>query len=293
MVTAPTTKRFPSSRCASAIQIVRPHESARRPSASRIALGSFLIAGWLCVVSCQAALARTLPMVTTNILQRTFHLRFRGSTGTCFTVDLDNRHYIVTAAHVVAGIAKSDHIEIQHDSDWDTIAVQTVGVTAAPADVAVLAPPKILSPLHPLGVYGYGYSLSQDVYFLGFPYEFQMDDFQQELNRGFPLPLVKKGIISALASRHTGQNIILIDGHNNPGFSGGPVVYSSPGGLNVCAVISGYKSRAEPVLLAGQSTPLSWQYNTGIIVATEISAATKLIRANPIGFELPHSTTAA
>src|SRR6059058_5797479 len=102
-------------------------------------------------------------MVSTNILQRTFHLRFRGSTGTCFTVDLDNRHYVVTAAHVVAGIAESDEIEIHQDNNWHTIAVQKVGVTAAPADVAVLAPPQILSPLHPLGVHGRGYYLSQDV----------------------------------------------------------------------------------------------------------------------------------
>jgi S1-C subfamily serine protease len=242
-----------------------------------------------------AGLARTFLMVTTNILQRTFHLRFRRGTGTCFTVDLDNRHYIVTAAHVVAGMSESDQIEIQRENNWQTIVVQTVGVTTAPADVAVLAPPGILSPLHPLGVHGSNYHLSQDVYFLGFPYGFRMD-LRQELNRGFPLPLVKKGIISALASRHTGSNIILIDGHNNPGFSGGPVVYSSPGRpneLNVCAIVSGYESRAEPVLLAGQSTALSWQYNTGIIVATEISAATNLIRANPIGFEIPQRTSTA
>jgi hypothetical protein len=229
-------------------------------------------------------------MVTTNILQRTFHVRYGGSTGTCFTVDLDGRHYLLTAAHVVQGIAQADEIEIQQDNNWHRIPVQTVGVTAAPADVAVLAPNQILSPLHPLGVHGGGYSLSQDVYFLGFPYGFQMD-LQQELNRGFPLPLVKKGIISAFALKQTGSNIILIDGHNNPGFSGGPIVYFSPErpkDLNVCAIVSGYKSRTEPVLLGGQSTALSWEYNTGIIVATEISAATNLIRANPIGFEIPN-----
>lgn len=229
-------------------------------------------------------------MVSTNILQRTFHLRFRGGSGTCFTVDLDNRHYIVTAAHVVAGIEQSDQIEIHRDNRWHVIAVNKVGISTAPADVAVLAPSQILSPLHPLGVHGSNYYLSQDVYFLGFPYGFHMD-LRQELNRGFPLPLVKKGIISAIASKQFGSNIILIDGHNNPGFSGGPVVYSSPDRpkeLNVCAIVSGFQSRKEPVLLEGQSTAMSWQYNTGIIVATEISVATNLIRANPIGFEIPH-----
>lgn len=234
-------------------------------------------------------------MVTTNILQRTFHLRFRGSSGTCFTIDFEGRHYVVTAAHVVEGIQESDDVELFQSERWHRLTVRRVGVSTSPADVAVLAPAQILSPLHPLDIRGIGYYLSQDVYFLGFPYGLQMD-LKPELNRGFPLPLVKKGIISALASNQSGPNTIFLDGHNNPGFSGGPVVYTVPNRpkeLNVCAIISGFRSEEHPVFLEGQATQLSWRYNTGIIVATDICAATTLIRSNPIGFELPAQTMEA
>ncbi len=40
-------------------------------------------------------------MTIANILNRTFHMSYGGSTGTCFTVDVDGRQYLVTARHVV------------------------------------------------------------------------------------------------------------------------------------------------------------------------------------------------
>ena len=42
--------------------------------------------------------------VTTNILRRTFRMRHRDKCGTCFTVDVDNRRYLVTARHLVETI---------------------------------------------------------------------------------------------------------------------------------------------------------------------------------------------
>jgi hypothetical protein len=40
----------------------------------------------------------------------------------------------------------------------------------------------------------------------------------------FSVPLIKKAIISATVHEH-GATVLLLDGHNNPGFSGGPIVY--------------------------------------------------------------------
>ena len=62
--------------------------------------------------------------------------------------------------------------------------------------------------------------LSQDVYFLGFPYDLTNDG--GTINRNFPIPLIKKGILSAIQVGEV--KTLLLDGHNNPGFSGGPVV---------------------------------------------------------------------
>lgn len=228
-------------------------------------------------------------MVSSNILQRTFHVKFGTGEGTCFTIDLDGRHYIVTAAHVVEGIKEEDELFLNRNNSWHPFPVRRVGVSSGAADIAVLAPMEVLSPLHPLGVDGADAYLSQDVYFLGFPYGLQMD-FDPQVNRGYPLPLVKKGIISALPARQDGAQPVLIDGHNNPGFSGGPVVFvphAEPRSLKVHAVISGFRGERLPVLIGAQATSLSWLYNTGIIVATDITVAIMLIRSNPIGCKLP------
>lgn len=229
-------------------------------------------------------------MVNSNILQRTFHLRFGGGTGTGFTVDLDGRHYLVTAAHVVEGIRELDVIWVNREQAWQEVPVRLVGRSIANGDIAVLAPDDLLSPLHPLRLGAQGIHLAQNVWFLGFPYGIQMD-MPLALNRGFPLPLVKKAIISAFLTLQGGRVLsFLMDGHNNPGFSGGPVIFPSGGPSDppqVCAVISGYRQEHEPVLMDGQPTPLTWADNTGIIVATEMSAAVELIRANPVGIEVP------
>jgi len=47
-------------------------------------------------------------MVPTNALQRTFHLRYREATATCFTIDVQDRQYIVTAKHCLFGEGENE-----------------------------------------------------------------------------------------------------------------------------------------------------------------------------------------
>ena len=79
--------------------------------------------------------------------------------------------------------------------------------------------------------------------------------------------------------------------HNDPGFSGGPVVYSSPNqhDFKVAAVVSGFRFENEPIYVGNQQTSLAYRYNTGIIVSCGIRHAVELISANPVGFELSSS----
>ena len=222
--------------------------------------------------------------VTANILQRTFHFSFGKSQGTCFTVDCNNRQYIVTAKHLVEGITDSSTIRIKHEGVWKDCLVNLVGHCKGKVDISVLAVDFQLSPAYSLPTTG-RMTLGQDVYFLGFPYGLASEI--GELNRNFPLPLVKKATLSAIDSK---TSPFFLDGHNNPGFSGGPVVFSPEGKpdnkLSVAAVISGYRLNMEPVYLEGERTPLEFVYNTGIIVAYGIKHATDLISRNPIGFNL-------
>ena len=84
------------------------------------------------------------------------------------------------------------------------------------------------------------------------------------------------------------RKTVILDGHNNRGFSGGPVVFTEPNRneFKVAAIISGYLPVEEPVHGGAEDADLWYQYNTGLIVADAIDPALDLIRANPIGYEL-------
>ena len=124
----------------------------------------------------------------------------------------------------------------------------------------------------------------QDLYFLGFPYG-QSTDHGNLLNN-FPFPFVKKAILSAITGGNQGVSLLFLDGHNNPGFSGGPIVFSSQDKkeYKVAGVISGFNTIEEPVLIGGKLTVMTWMYNTRIIIGYDIKYAVEAIPSNPIGY---------
>ena len=154
-------------------------------------------------------------------------------------------------------------------------------------DISVLAPPHAISPSLPFEPTTKHIQLGQDTFFLGFPYGLQAE--VGDVNAYFPLPLVKKACVSMLSLGPEETQHLLLDGHNNPGFSGGPVIYSPPGNSDsvcVAGVVAGFTYAWDRVFLRGQETEMSIRYNTGIITAYSIDYALELIRTNPIGASL-------
>ena len=225
-------------------------------------------------------------MITTNVIQRTFHIRLGNSIGTCFAIDVDNKQYLVTAKHVVASITGTQKVSIFHENQWKNIDVTLVGHCNGEIDISVLVTNVRLSPNFPLPPTMAGIIYGQDVFFLGFPYG--MTGEIGQMNRDFPLPFVKKAIVSCLHTTPTDAQLLFLDGHNNPGFSGGPVIFKEQNSneFKVAGVISGYRYNEEPIYQGTQELPLAYRYNTGIIISYGIKHAVDLIESNPIGFEL-------
>ena len=235
-------------------------------------------------------------MVPTNALQRTFHMLYRGATATCFTIDVQSRQYIVTAKHCLTGeesqqVAEPDPvIALQHAETWKELPCRLVGVAEGEIDIAVLAAPLRLSPTYELSASHAELFLGQDVYFLGFPFGEQAH--VGALNNDFPLPLVKKGCVSMFhLTPERGSRYILLDGQNNIGFSGGPVLFARGGhGVvsNVAGVVSAYRAHISPVYENDGKTKTSLvvEDNSGLVEAYSIDYAVELINANPIGFKL-------
>ena len=234
-------------------------------------------------------------MITNNVIQRTFHIRYAGFTGTAFAIDRAGRQYLVTAKHVVPDIETGRIIDIFHDKQWKTLPVTVVGIAAGEVDTVVLACPVRLAPPHPLKTGAAGLFYGQDVYFLGFP--FGWDSGAENINRDFPVPFVKAGIVSAFAFEDPKH--IYIDAHGNKGFSGGPVVFKEAGqrsnDFTVAGVVANaptplptpvVNDRGEPIEVEGKPVAF-FHENQGIVVAFDIQHATDLIDANPVGFELP------
>lgn len=222
-------------------------------------------------------------MITGNAIHRTFQIMVGQSTGTCFTVDVDDKQYIVTAKHVIESISDSATISIFHDNQWKPIDVTLVGHSKGDIDVSVIATTALLSPSLELESSMDGIIYGQDVYFLGFPYGMVTD--AGVINNDFPMPFVKKAIVSNITSTSSKTELIFLDGHNNPGFSGGPVIFvdQSNKKQKVAAIISGYRFKEEPIYQNGQEVNLTYKYNTGLIITHDIKNAIDLIKANPIG----------
>lgn len=168
-------------------------------------------------------------MIPQNILQKVFLIKFENKTGTSFLVSIEKKDYLVTAKHLFQDSLKSNSpvvVEIFQNDKWIKIKSNLLLHENKSIDIAVLdihsSDIKELS--FDLG--GKNYYLSQDCFFLGFPFGLKMKDDLGN-NRGFPIPFVKKGIISSFISDTSGVTQIFLDGHNNPGFSGGPVVVNN------------------------------------------------------------------
>ncbi len=220
-------------------------------------------------------------MITSNVIQRIFRIKYGDNSATCFLVDVEGFQYFVTAKHVLQirneqgliqkELMAGENVEIFRSNTWGSVQTTSVKHSSC-SDVSVFTVTENVQCL-PLLASDDGISYGQDLYFLGFPYGISSDI--GELNRNFPLALVKKGILSSMPSKEPGKPF-LIDGHNNPGFSGGPVIFKRQdnNSFQVVGIIHGFKP--EHRTENGQLVPIE-NTNSGIIVVYSISNALELI----------------
>ena len=107
-----------------------------------------------------------------------------------------------------------------------------------PVDIAVIVRPRILTQnlkLEPAG--SKQVIITQEVYFLGFPFGMSIDGVAAF--GPYPMPIAKHGILSAF-----NDGVLLVDAYNNPGFSGAPIVfrdmYQSAPVFYVLGVVQGF-----------------------------------------------------
>jgi S1-C subfamily serine protease len=218
-------------------------------------------------------------MVPSNVLTRVFCVKIGENIGSAFTIEDAGRQYLITARHVVPESSGARTIEILEGGAWKPLSVQSLQVRPLDVDVAVLvASRRIGGPSLPVTVAMDGTYLSQEVYFVGFPFGLTMGG--EKLNSGFPIPFVKHGIIAAL---EVAPGPFFVDGMNNPGFSGGPVVRVDSGGsATIIGVVSSYRVSFDPILSKkGEPLEAVARSNAGLLAAYSIEYAIASIRRVP------------
>ncbi len=198
--------------------------------------------------------------------------------GAAFTIDRNDRQWLITARHLLPPNEAAPECVISRGAFRAFLRLGFLADPGGDGDVAVAPLQSPITPqleLHPTSE---GLSWSQIVYFLGFPYGMATDvgDPGQEL------AFVKQAIVSASQRVSDELSIWYLDGFNNPGFSGGPVVASTErfATMQVVGIVFGNRSYERPLEIEKKKVEEAVvRENTGIIMATDIRYATQLIDA--------------
>jgi hypothetical protein len=260
--------------------------------------------------------SRATAQVSSNVFRRVLRVRVNTHEGTAFTIDVDGREYVITAKHLVVGLKDEDTIEIAMNDKWTPLAFKIFRCDD-PVDIAVLVPDHQLTVNFPLPFDRSSFFFGQEAFFLGFPYGIQSSSLG--MNGPYPLAIIKRGTISGSIAKDQNKKaaMILLDGYNNPGFSGGPIVYRdiNQNGfvMNVLGVVSGFYPEVVPVMkkhdikspndASAEAKEQPWKIqqnkdksyfeyiengtyvslNTGIVEGYVLGPAIDLIHQHPIG----------
>ncbi len=223
--------------------------------------------------------------VPAEILERTLFIKAGSESGTAFAIEHNGKLYLVTAKHVVAGIEnEQSRIQISRAGRWlDYHIVKTIFPPSGDADIAVLKTNKKLTKPFEIGLSDRAPAFGQQVWFLGYPWGIHtvgirvFETHKIEVNA--ELLFIKRGTMSASDATHLDAVILYIDGFNNPGFSGGPILYwdFNERAYKIAGVVMGYRQDTAKLIVNGQHVDTQLLVNSGILIAYQIKPAIEAI----------------
>lgn len=222
-------------------------------------------------------------MITANVWERVVQIECGQDGGTGFTFDNDGVQFLVTARHIVDSGAPMTVRVRGRDIAISADELERLPVPVVAADVAVFRLGRSITPNLPLPLSSNDMVFGQGCYFLGFPLGLTFDIGEYEY-----FPLVKRATVSAKNRKVNGRSVLLLDGWNNPGFSGGPVVFRPPNTnrrdepepFRVCGIVTAYCQQPGSLKVGGQQIPgTEVLMNSGIIIAEEVDRVIETVGA--------------
>lgn len=235
---------------------------------------------------CAASSLALAQVPTSNVIYRVLKIKTPTDTGSAFTIEVDGKQYLITARHLLEGFGSEGDVDLWMGERWNRVHVRAFYPAGESVDIAALDPGRTVTVTFPLEPTAVGLTLGQQVYFLGFPFGLGTPG---PVPPGFgEIPFVKSGIVSAMDDRDPEASLLYLDGHNNPGFSGGPIVFwhSESRRFRVAGVVRGYRNEALPVIKkknlddprAPAHNDLYTRANSGIVIGYDIRHIVEAIR---------------
>jgi hypothetical protein len=239
---------------------------------------------WMIVLGCSGR-AVAQDAVPGEILQRTIMIRTPTEQGTGFSIDYQGKLYLVTARHVLSGqAADSPNIQVRQNGQWVNLKTKKILYPKSDeVDIAVVKTDEDAPKRFGVAMAGKtgGVVFGQQVWFLGYPF---IEGLSSHL-MGFDAPFIKRGTMSALVATNPDAIVLYIDGFNNAGFSGGPIICwdFTDRVYKIIGVVKGYKPEAAKIMVNGQPVDTNLLVNSGILVGYSIDHAIQAIESDQDG----------
>ncbi len=241
------------------------------------------------------------PRIKARQLDSCYLLGTPEGNGTCFELRVQGRSVLVTARHLLQRTMVGDNVRFLGPRGLESKEVTSLVLGELEDDIAVFEVPGLPFQPHRTKDTAIGsFEIGDPHLFLGFPHGLHHESY----SRPFRLPLVKGGIYSGSISIREAR-VHILDGINNPGFSGGPVYchtgYQNEGDGSMTArislagnrrqepglvgVISGYHFETKNVGRVysdktGEEVPTDHYYvkgNSGMIYVTDIEKVLDIV----------------
>ena len=187
-----------------------------------------------------------------EMLSRTVYIKAGEVMGSAFTIDYQGKMYLVTARHVIASLPMRDAIiQIRQQGEWKNYyTIKTIFPSSDAVDIAVFETnEKVQQPYRVMTMSDGNIGLGDRVWFFGYPW-----GIETHFVGGKIAPFIKCGTLSGIDLANAQAVVLYVDGFNNPGFSGGPIVIwdLSKRVYRIIGVIKGYREDSAKIVVNGQ-----------------------------------------
>ncbi len=224
---------------------------------------------------------KSQDFISGDVISNVYNITYGNKSGTSFLIERDSVNYFITAKHIFHNVHYNDKISVKilQDGKWLNLYVIAYFDTIKKTDIIVLKPLDLAFISTGITLKEIGLFLGDEGYFLGFPFGLSNED-NGNINNGFPIPLFKKAVFSGSQLKN-GIFKLYLDGHNNPGFSGGPVLFKNrldPKSSKFClvGVISGYYPQTNELVISNEV--VRYTENSGIVIAYSSNHITEIIK---------------